>query len=92
MHVCRRASPPRPTLMVGDRAACQAAYARLQVLCEALQQRHAGVHMLMLAIAMVLHAQGVTVCFFSTTCTVMQRKLTISCCLHSISRSSPLPF
>lgn len=39
---CRRASPPRPTLMVGDMDACQAAFARLQATCAALLHRQAS--------------------------------------------------
>jgi hypothetical protein len=38
----RRASPPRPSLMIGDMDACRAAFNRLQVTCTALLDQHAG--------------------------------------------------
>ncbi|BDA45330.1 hypothetical protein COCOBI_07-1170 [Coccomyxa sp. Obi] len=41
-HRPRRASPPRPSLMVGDMEACRAAFARLQSTCAALLEQHAG--------------------------------------------------
>lgn len=38
----RRASPPRPSLMIGDMDACRAAFNRLQGTCTALLDQHAG--------------------------------------------------
>lgn len=38
----RRASPPRPSLMVGDLEACRAAFARLQATCTNLLETDAG--------------------------------------------------
>ncbi|CAL8471070.1 g10612 [Coccomyxa elongata] len=41
-HRPRRASPPRPSLLVGDMEACRAAFVRLQTTCAALLEQHAG--------------------------------------------------
>ncbi|KAK9901230.1 hypothetical protein WJX75_001499 [Coccomyxa subellipsoidea] len=41
-HRPRRASPPRPSLMIGDMDACRAAFNRLQITCTALLDQHAG--------------------------------------------------
>ena len=41
--VSRQASPPRPTLMVGDLTQCQAAFVRFQRQCADLLQGTAGV-------------------------------------------------